>query len=68
MADIATKTAAAVLEIDRLGRLSDKTRDDLAEALADAAGGRDVDVPDDQAETETETKTGAKASGARKGA
>jgi hypothetical protein len=42
--NVATKTAAALLEFERLGRLSDKTRDDLTDALGDDASGRAVDV------------------------
>lgn len=47
---LAQTTAAAVLEIDRLGRLSDKTRATLAEALGERAKGLVVDIDDGQAD------------------
>lgn len=71
MTNLAATTAAALLEYDRLGRLSDKTRDELADQLDDVAAGRVVEVDDEhQGDDETETeKSGArKASGASKGA
>jgi hypothetical protein len=45
--DLAAKTAAALLEYERLGRLSTTTRDGLTEALDDVAGGRVVEIDDD---------------------
>jgi hypothetical protein len=66
--NLAAQTAAALLEIDRLGRLSDKTRDDLTETLDDQAGGRTVEVDDDQGDDKTTKTDATKAAGSTKGA
>jgi len=53
---LATTTAAALLEIDRLGRLSDKTRSTLAERLGERAKGLVIDVDDDEHQADNDDK------------
>lgn len=46
MADLGALALSAILEADRLGRLSDKTRGRIVDTLDDHAAARVVNVPD----------------------